>query len=306
MLGAMSVRLDGRAIAERIRAEVRERVARLAERDRTPNLVSLQVGESEPSRAYLESQRRACAEVGILYSHVQLDAGVSERQLVAHVRGICANPEVSGVIIQLPVPERLDVHQAYRAMDPRKDVEGMHPHNLGSVMLGEAGLQPCTALAVRELVHAAGVPLAGAEVVVIGHSDVVGKPIAVLLLNENATVTVCHARTRELAAHTRRADVLVVAVGKAGLIGREHIKPGVVVLDVGMNYLDGAARPVGDVRFDEVFEHVGAITPVPGGVGPVTVAMLLRNTVAAAERLAAEADGEGATSGTWLSGRGGG
>ncbi|RME70467.1 MAG: bifunctional 5,10-methylenetetrahydrofolate dehydrogenase/5,10-methenyltetrahydrofolate cyclohydrolase [Planctomycetota bacterium] len=279
----MATILDGRAVAQAIRDEVRERVELLAQRDRRPNLVSIQVGESEPSRAYIQSQRRACAEVGILYSHVQLDPGVSTRQLAAHVRGVCANPEVTGLIVQLPVPERIDVHEAYLAMDPAKDVEGMHPHNLGSVMLGTGGLQPCTALAVRALVHAADVSLRGAEVVVVGHSEVVGKPIAVLLLNEDATVTVCHAATRDLAAHTRRADVLVVAVGRAGLIGTEHVRPGAVVLDVGMNYLDGAARPVGDVRFGEVEPVAGALTPVPGGVGPVTVAMLLRNTVAAAE-----------------------
>jgi methylenetetrahydrofolate dehydrogenase (NADP+)/methenyltetrahydrofolate cyclohydrolase len=275
--------LDGKAVSRAIREEVKRRVEALVERDAPPNLVSIQVGESEPSRAYLESQRRACAKAGILYSHVQLDAGVGERQLIAHVRGICGNEEVTGLIVQLPVPQRLDVHKAYLAMDPAKDVEGMHPHNLGSVMLGEEGLQPCTALAVRELVHASGVSLRGAEVVVVGHSDVVGKPIAVLLLNEDANVTVCHEHTRDLAAHTRRADVLVVAVGRAGLIGPEHVKPGAVVIDVGMNYLDGAARPVGDVRFDEVLEAAGAVTPVPGGVGPVTVAMLLRNTLTAAE-----------------------
>ncbi|GIW72263.1 MAG: bifunctional protein FolD 1 [Planctomycetota bacterium] len=280
--------LDGRALARAIREEVRRRVQALAERGFPPNLVSIQVGESEPSRAYLMSQRRACAEAGILYSHVQLDAGVSERQLIAHVRAVCDNEEVTGLIIQLPVPERLDVHRAYLAMDPRKDVEGMHPSNLGSVMLGEPGLQPCTALAVRELVRASGVALRGAEVCVVGHSDVVGKPIAVLLLNEDATLAVCHAHTAELAAHTRRADVLVVAVGQANLIGREHVKPGAVVIDVGMNYLDGAERPVGDVRHAEVAEVASALTPVPGGVGPVTVAMLLRNTVAAAEAQLAE------------------
>lgn len=278
--------LDGRAIARAIREEVRQRTARLIAKDRAPNLVSMQVGESEPSRAYLDSQKRACAAVGILYSHVRLDGAIGERQLLAHVQGICANDEVTGLIIQLPVPARIDLRKAYQLMDPRKDVEGMHPANLGTSMLGTGGLQPCTALAVRELIRSSRFELRGAEVVVVGHSNAVGKPISLLLVNEDATVTICHAETQDLPTHTKDADVLIVAAGKAGLIGREHVKPGAVVIDVGMNYLDGAEKPVGDVRHEEVMEIASALSPVPGGVGPVTVAMLLRNTVSAAENQA--------------------
>ncbi len=279
--------IDGKALARKIRDGLRAEVDALVARDLPPNLVSLQVGESEPSRAYLESQKKACGQAGILYPHVSLDANVGERQLLAHVDGICRNPEVTGLILQLPVPARLDVRKAYRAMDPGKDVEGMNPANMGSVFGGEGGLQPCTALAVRELVHASGVDLRGAHCVVVGHSQIVGKPIAVMLLNEDATVEVCHLHTRDLAAETRRADVLVVAAGKPGLVGPEMVKPGAVVIDVGINYISGSHTPVGDVRFPEVVEVAGAITPVPGGVGPMTVAMLLWNTVGAARAQAA-------------------
>jgi methylenetetrahydrofolate dehydrogenase (NADP+)/methenyltetrahydrofolate cyclohydrolase len=275
--------LDGRAIGRAIQEDVRREVEALAARDFPPNLVSLQVGESEPSRAYLESQKKACAAAGILWTHVSLDANVSERHFLAHVDGISKNPEVTGLIIQLPVPARLDVGAAYRCMDPEKDVEGMHPANLGSLFSGRGGLQPCTALAVREIVAASGAALRGKEVVIIGHSQIVGKPISVLFLLDDATVTTCHVHTADLAAHARRADVLVVSVGKPGLVRGDMVKPGAIVVDVGINYVAGAEKPVGDVAFEEVAEVAGAITPVPGGVGPVTVAMLLRNTVIAAK-----------------------
>lgn len=283
--------LDGRALGRAIRESLRAEVEALVRRDFPPNLVSLQVGESEPSRAYLESQKKACGAAGILYTHVTLDENVSERHFVAHVEGICKNPEVTGLIIQLPVPARLDVQNAYRRMDPEKDVEGMHPANLGAIFAGKEGLQPCTAIAVRELIRASGVALRGCEAVVVGHSQIVGKPISMLLLNEDATVTTCHVATRDLAAHVRRADVLVVAAGRPGLVTGEMVKPGAVVVDVGINYVGGSEKPVGDVRFDEAKEVAGAITPVPGGVGPVTVAVLLRNTVAAARAQAAKRGG---------------
>jgi methylenetetrahydrofolate dehydrogenase (NADP+)/methenyltetrahydrofolate cyclohydrolase len=290
--------IDGRALARRIKDEVRREVEALVAIDVPPNLVSLQVGESEPSRAYLESQKKACGEVGILYTHVQLDRNVAPRQLLAHVDGICKNPEVTGLIIQLPVPARLDVKQAYRIMDPEKDVEGMHPANLGAVIGGGAGgsgegeggfaLLPCTALAVLALVRETGIALRGREAVVIGSSQVVGKPISALLLNEGATVTTCHIDTRDLAFHTRHAEVLVSAVGSPGLIGPGMVREGAVVIDVGLTYVeesDGkggvARRPVGDVQGAEVGMRASWLTPVPGGVGPVTVAMLLKNTVAA-------------------------
>lgn len=273
--------LDGRALGRAIREEVRREVEALARRNLAPSLVSLQVGESEPSRAYLASQKKACAEAGLLYTHVSLDQNVPERSFHAHIDGISRNPEVSGLIIQLPVPARLDLAAAYRRMDPAKDVEGMHPANMGALFAGKGGLLPCTALAVRELVRASGVDVRGTEVVVVGHSQIVGKPISVLFLNEDATVTTCHVATANLAAHTRRADVLVVAAGRPGLVRGDMLKPGAVVVDVGINYVSGSEKPIGDVRFEEALAVAGAISPVPGGVGPVTVAMLLRNTVAA-------------------------
>lgn len=275
--------LGGKALAASLRTKLRARVDKLIAADFPPSLLSLQVGESQPSRAYIQSQRRACAEHDILYTHLQLDGNVSERQFLAHVRSACENPEVTGVIIQLPVPVRLDVRRAYHVMDPAKDVEGMHPFNLGSVFLGEGGLQPCTACAVLALVRSTKAELRGADVCVIGHSDLVGKPMSVMFLHENATVTTCHVHTRDLAEKTRAADVLVVAAGQPALIGAEHIREGACVIDVGINYLEGRTRPIGDVRFEEARAVAGAITPVPGGVGPITVSMLLLNTVRAAE-----------------------
>jgi len=283
--------LDGREVAARIRERVRSEVSSLLEAGTPPHLVSLQVGQSEPSRAYLQSQRRACVDLGILYTHVQLDEESTDRQLLAHVHSLCQNPEVTGLIIQLPVPRRLDVRKAYRAMDPTKDVEGMHPANLGAIVTDEGGMNPCTAVAVLQLVRESGVLLRGAAACVVGHSDVVGKPIGLMLLQEDATVTTCHVHTRDLARHTRHADVLIVAAGQPGLVGAEHIKPGACVIDVGINYLAGREGPVGDVRFEEASAVAGFITPVPGGVGPVTVACLLQNTVRAAkaQRAGAEA-----------------
>jgi methylenetetrahydrofolate dehydrogenase (NADP+)/methenyltetrahydrofolate cyclohydrolase len=274
--------IDGKTIARKIRDDLKRDVDGMIARDAPPNLVSLQIGESNPSQAYLDSQKKACEKAGILYTHVRLDANTGERQLLAHVDGICKNPEVTGLILQLPVPPRLDVRRAYGVMDPGKDVEGVHPANMGALFGNSGGLSPCTALAVRELLAASEVKLRGAHCVVVGHSHVVGKPIAVLLLNEDATVTVCHAHTRDLAAETREADVLVVAAGKPGLIRGGMVKPGAVVIDVGINYTEGSHTPVGDVAYAEVAEVAGQITPVPGGVGPMTVAMLLRNTVTAA------------------------
>jgi methylenetetrahydrofolate dehydrogenase (NADP+)/methenyltetrahydrofolate cyclohydrolase len=274
--------LDGRALGRKIRDEVRLEVDALAKAGVAPALVSLQVGESEPSRAYLSSQKKACAEAGILYTNVTLDANTTERQFLAHVDGISKNPEVTGLIIQLPVPARLDVRAAYKLMDPLRDVEGVHPANMGALFAGQGtSLQPCTARAVLEIVRSSGATIAGKEVVVVGHSQVVGKPIAALFLNEEATVTTCHAATRDLAQHTRGADILVVAAGKAGLVTGEMVKPGAVVVDVGINYVAGSDRPVGDVAFEEAAAIASAITPVPGGVGPVTVGMLLQNTVLA-------------------------
>jgi methylenetetrahydrofolate dehydrogenase (NADP+) / methenyltetrahydrofolate cyclohydrolase len=275
--------LEGRDLGRSMIRALRGDVDALHENDAPPNLASLQVGECEASRAYIQFQKRACTNVGILYTHTTLDAKGGERQVLAHVRALCSNPEVTGVIVQLPVPDGVDIRKAYHLLDPTKDVEGMHPANLGSVLLGETGLQPCTALAVMALIRESGVTLRGAEVCVVGHSHIVGKPIGMMLLNADATVTTCHAHTANLAAKTRLADVLVVAAGRPGLITGEHVKPGAVVIDVGVNFPEGAAQPVGDVCFEEAVEVAGYVSPVPGGVGPLTVAMLVRNTIHAAQ-----------------------
>jgi len=233
---------------------------------------------------YLASQSRACQRIGVRYRNDRLAAGATQEALAAHLRALASDPRVTGIILQLPLPAGLDARAAQGLLDPRKDVEGVHPENLGRTAGARGLLTPCTAAAAVHILEAEGVPLRGAEIVMVGHSEIVGKPAALMLLDRLATVTVCHVGTRDLAAHTRRADVVLVAVGKAGLIRKDMLRPGAVVVDIGINVVDdgaGGSRVVGDVAPDAA-EVAGLLTPVPGGVGPVTVAILLRNTVRAA------------------------
>ncbi|MHC4923132.1 MAG: bifunctional 5,10-methylenetetrahydrofolate dehydrogenase/5,10-methenyltetrahydrofolate cyclohydrolase [Planctomycetota bacterium] len=282
--------IDGRAIAKRIRAEVKAEVAELAEVGKAPRLVAVQVGENPASAIYLRNQKKGCEKAGIEFRVDALPADASEADLIAHLRTLGMDAEVTGIILQLPLPDHLDPRRAQAALVPSKDVEGVHPANLGMVTYARRTLFPCTALSVLELLESEGITLEGAEAVVVGHSNIVGKPAALLLMDRLATVTVCHIATQDLAFHTRRADIVVVAVGKPGLITADMVKPGASVIDIGINRVEGPEGKmitVGDVAYDEVAEVAGAITPVPGGAGPVTVAMLLRNTVSAA-RLQAE------------------
>jgi methylenetetrahydrofolate dehydrogenase (NADP+)/methenyltetrahydrofolate cyclohydrolase len=244
-------------------------------------LVSLEVGQNPAADVYVRNQQRAAHEVGIDMEVKNLPVGTSEADLLTVIAELNRRPEVSGVIVQRPLPHGIDPRRVQTAIDPHKDVEGMHPANMGSILYREPLLPPCTAAAAQRLIVETGMDLRGAETVVVGHSEIVGKPIAILLLHHLSTVTVCHIGTRNLTDHTRRADILVVAVGKAGLVHGDMIKPGACVIDVGINQgADG--KIVGDVDFASVHEVAGFLTPVPGGVGPVTVATLLRNTLRAA------------------------
>lgn len=270
--------LDGRALGKSIRERLRQ--AREALGSQPVRLVSIEVGQNPAAAVYVRNQQRAAEDVGIAMEHVQLPVSADESELLAAIAERNADAEVAGVIVQRPLPPGIDPRVVQSAIAPGKDVEGMHPENLGSILYREPTFPPCTAAAAQQLILSTGVDLRGAETVVVGHSEIVGKPIAVLLLHHLSTVTVCHVGTRNLANHTRRADIVVVAVGKAGLVHGDMLKEGSIVIDVGINQgADG--KIVGDVHYASAAAVAGYITPVPGGVGPVTVAMLLRNTLRA-------------------------
>lgn len=271
--------LDGRQIAKRMRERLRK--ARDAFGDRAVRLVSLEIGQNPAAAVYVRNQKRAAAEVGIEMEVVNLPVATSEAELLSTIAELNNRADVSGMLVQRPMPPGIDPRTVQMAIDPQKDVEGMHPANMGTILYKEPLLPPCTAAAAQQLIVETGMDLRGAETVVVGHSEIVGKPIAVLLLHHLSTVTVCHIGTKNLIEHTRRADIVVVAVGKAGLVHGDMLKPGACVIDVGINQgPDG--KIVGDVDFKSANEVAGFLTPVPGGVGPVTVAMLLRNTLRAA------------------------
>lgn len=251
-----------------------------ADHDRPVRLISIEVGESVAARVYMRNQNRAADEIGIEFEPRHLSLQITEDELIAEIQRTNDDAGVAGILVQRPLPEGIDPRRVQLAVRLQKDVEGMHPANMGSLLYSEPRLPPCTAAAAFELIQATGVDLRGAETVVVGHSEIVGKPVAILLLHHLATVTVCHVGTRDLAAHTRDADILIVAVGKAGLIHADMIKPGAVVIDIGINHVDG--KICGDVDFEAASAVAGHLTPVPGGVGPVTVAMLMRNTLRAA------------------------
>lgn len=273
--------IDGKAVAAAVRERVREDVAAFAaEAGRAPTLATVLVGEDPASQIYIRNKRRACEEAGIRSLHHGLAASTTENELLELVGELGLDPQVDGILVQLPVPDQIDPDAVVAALDPGKDVDGLTPLNAGLLAHGTPGLVPCTPAGVMELLRHEGVELEGAEAVVVGRSKLVGVPVARLLLAANATVTVCHSRTRDLAATCRRADVLVAAVGVPRLLGADAVKPGAVVIDVGMNRLEGGL--CGDVDYEAAAEVAAAITPVPGGVGPMTIAMLLANTLQAA------------------------
>ncbi len=282
----MGKTIDGKAVAAAVRGEVRARVSRLVDRGVVPGLATVLVGDDPASQVYVGGKEKACAEVGMRSFGHRLPATTSQAELLALVRDLGRNPDVHGILVQLPLPRGLDAQEVIEAIPPAKDVDGLHPVSQGRLMAGQPGLRPCTPLGVLRLIDETGTDLKGAEAVVVGRSVLVGKPVALLLLERHATVTLCHSRTRDLGAVVGRADVVVAATGQPGLVKGEWIRPGAVVIDVGITRgADGKLR--GDVEFAIACERAAFITPVPGGVGPMTIAMLLANTAAAAERASA-------------------
>lgn len=286
----MSARIiDGKAIALGLRTELMERVARLKAGGITPGLAVVIVGEDPASKVYVRNKAAACEAIGMHSEVHALPATTTQAQLTAFVHRLNSDARIHGILTQLPLPKHLDARAVIEAIVPEKDVDGFHYHNVGALVVGETAFYPCTPWGVMKMLEKEGVKVEGAHAVVVGRSTIVGKPMALMLINAGATVTVCHSKTRDLAAMTRQADILVAAVGKANMIGADMVKPGAVVIDVGINRLpDG--RLAGDVDFDSVAPVASMITPVPGGVGPMTIAMLLANTVVSAERVAAAAE----------------
>ncbi|MBK5227981.1 MAG: bifunctional 5,10-methylene-tetrahydrofolate dehydrogenase/5,10-methylene-tetrahydrofolate cyclohydrolase [Actinobacteria bacterium] len=273
--------IDGKALAQQVRSEVKERAAGLARAGITPGLATVLVGEDPASTIYVSSKQKACAEVGIKVWDYPLPASTPEDELLALIADLNANDGVHGILVQLPLPEHIDEQKVLVAVDPLKDADGFHPMNLGRLLAGDPVVAPATPAGIQEMLIRSGVEISGAEVVVVGRSNIVGKPIAAMLMQKapgaNATVTICHTRTRDIAEHTVRADILIAAIGRAHAITAPMIKKGAVVIDVGMNRTEDGLK--GDVDFEAAKEICSQITPVPGGVGPMTIAMLLSNTV---------------------------
>ncbi len=283
--------IDGRAIAEKMLGEIRVDVEALKKEHWTPKLVSIKVGDNPAVDRYVRNQKRNADLAGIEFVERHYPADISADEVAATIVHLNVDPTVTGIILQRPIPGHIPIKALQETIHPMKDVEGMHPRSIGNIVYGKMELGPCTAMASVELLKSTGLKLEGLEATVIGHSEIVGKPIAFLLMAEGATVTVCHHMTREVAVHSRRADAVFVAVGKAGLLTGNMIKPGAVVIDIGINVVegeDGKSKLVGDCDYESCLETAGWITPVPGGVGPVTVAILMRNTVVAARRLQKE------------------
>ena len=274
--------LDGKAMSASLRAEIAGRVARLKDRGVTPGLAVILVGNDPASEIYVRNKGKGCEETGMHSETIRLPEDTTQERLEAEIDRLNADSAIHGILVQLPLPRHLDEQAALARILPEKDVDGFHLINAGHMLTGTEGVIACTPRGALHMIRSTGVNLSGLEAVVIGRSNIVGKPMAMLLLRENCTVTICHSRTKNLAEHTRRADILVAAVGKAGFVTADMVKPGAIVIDVGINRVDGKVR--GDVDYDAVKEVAGWITPVPGGVGKMTITMLLANTVEAAER----------------------
>jgi methylenetetrahydrofolate dehydrogenase (NADP+)/methenyltetrahydrofolate cyclohydrolase len=280
-----AILIDGKSIAQQYREELRIRVARLRNAGVVPGLAVVIVGDDPASKVYVRNKALACSAIGMHSEVHAMSSDTSQSHLIAFVKGLNHDPEIHGILVQLPLPKHIDSRAVIDAIAPEKDVDGFHDQNVGSLVVGESAFYPCTPWGVMKMLEHEEVPVEGAHAVIVGRSIVVGKPMALMLLNAGATVTICHSKTRDLGAMTRQADILVAAVGKARIIRAPMVKPGAVVIDVGINRLpDG--KLTGDVDFDAVKEVASRITPVPGGVGPMTIAMLLGNTVKSAERVA--------------------
>jgi methylenetetrahydrofolate dehydrogenase (NADP+)/methenyltetrahydrofolate cyclohydrolase len=274
--------LDGKLIRDQILNELVPRVEALKTQGTPPGLAVVLVGNHPASEVYVKNKIAACEKVGIVSRKLTPPATITTSELLKLIATLNADPAIHGILVQLPLPGQVDSGKVLDAIVPEKDVDGFHPVNSGKLLAGAPGLRPCTPSGVMELLKRYNIPIAGRRAVVVGRSDIVGKPMAILLLQQHATVTICHSRTSQLAEECRRADILVAAIGKAEMLGEEHIQPGAVVIDVGMNRIDG--RLTGDVDPAAMARLSSAYTPVPGGVGPLTIAMLMSNTVEAAER----------------------
>jgi len=275
--------IDGTALAKTVRAEWRARAQALAAKGVRPGLAVIIVGDNSASRAYVRNKIKACAELDLRSEQIELPESTTESELLARIAALNADARIHGILVQLPVPKHVNAERLINAIDPEKDVDGFHPMNVGLLATGHPRFAPCTPAGIMVMLAREGIDPWGKRAVIVGASNIVGKPIALLLLQKGATVTICNSKTRDLAAHTREAEILVVAVGRPHFIKAEHVKPGAVVIDVGINRLaDG--RLVGDVDTDGVMGIASHVTPVPGGVGPMTVTMLVVNTVVAAER----------------------
>ncbi|WP_455372321.1 bifunctional 5,10-methylenetetrahydrofolate dehydrogenase/5,10-methenyltetrahydrofolate cyclohydrolase [Limibacillus halophilus] len=278
--------LDGRIIGQEIREAVAREAAELTAVGWPPRLISIVVGDTDAALIYIRNQQRVAEKLGIAFEQRVYPAETTREEMLAAIAALNADPRVTGIIIQRPVPSHLSIKELQSAVHPMKDVEGMHPSSIGNIVYNDLVMGPCTSVAAVEMLKYTGLRLEGLEVVVIGHSEIVGKPIAFLLMSEGATVTVCHHMTRNLQVHSRQADAVFVAVGKPGLVTGAMIKPGAAVIDIGINQIDlpdGSSKVVGDADYESCYEVAGWITPVPGGVGPVTVSILLRNLVTAAK-----------------------
>lgn len=283
-------RIDGKQLSDAIKADVARRVAALKQSGIQPGLAVVLVGEDPASQVYVRNKAAACEKAGLHSEVLRLPADITEERLLRTVRELNLDNRIHGILVQLPLPPHLNSARVIETIAAEKDVDGFHISNAGLLMTGQPLFRPCTPYGVMKMLESENIPLRGAEAVIVGASNIVGKPMAMLLLAAGATVTICNSKTRDLAAQTRRADVLVVATGKPGIVTGDMIKPGATVIDVGINRLSDG-KLAGDVDFDSASEVAGAITPVPGGVGPMTIAMLLVNTLEATERYAARTDG---------------
>ncbi len=275
--------IDGKAISLAIKDELKEKVKILSQQGKTGSLAVIQVGNDPASSVYVRNKKKACEYIGIGSVSHELSEDTSEDELLQLIGELNKDPGIIGILVQLPLPAGIREDRILNAIDPSKDVDGFHPMNVGKLCIGEDSFVSCTPAGVIELLKRSGIQIAGRHAVIIGRSNIVGKPMALLMLRENATVTVCHSKTADLKEITRQADILIVAMGKPGFIGSEYVKPGAVVIDVGI-HRDADNKLCGDVRFDEVSKLASHITPVPGGVGPMTIAMLMNNCVKAIEK----------------------
>lgn len=274
--------MDGKLVSETVRGEIKEEVAKLKEKGIVPGLAVIIVGDNSASKVYVANKEKACAELGIYSEKYALPENTTQDELVKLVEKLNKDDKIDGILCQLPLPKHIDEKAIINAIDYRKDVDAFHPVNVGKIMIGDFDFLPCTPAGVMEILKYYNIDVTGKECVVIGRSNIVGKPQAMLLLHNNATVTVCHSRTKDLKEVTKRADILVSAVGIAGFVSKDMVKEGAVVIDVGMNRNE-LGKLCGDAKFDEVSEVASKITPVPGGVGPMTITMLMKNTLKAAK-----------------------